>query len=385
MKITGLTTYVVDASWRNWVFVHITTDEGVTGVGEASLEGSEEMVVAALQRMKSYLVGKDPLEIEAHRRALYDGRFWRGMVLLSALGGVEMALWDIAGKAYGAPAYRLLGGPCRERVRCYTHISEATSGHSIAQRVEEAQQAIAEGWSAFKWDPLPHSARTLEPAELRFVAKQVQAVREAVGDDVELMVELHGKLDAAAAIQVAEAIAPYRPYFMEEPAPPESLDALEAVARRVRVPLATGERILTKEAYWPLLERQLVAYIQPDVIHVGGISESRKIAAMAEARLVGVAPHNPNGPVATAATLHLCASTPNFAIMETPGDDYLWSAQWRDELLLDPTPVQVRDGQLAMPKRPGLGVDLDLAALAKYPAVVRDWGVSYQSDIVVLE
>jgi galactonate dehydratase len=220
---------------------------------------------------------------------------------------------------------------------------------------------------------------------LRFVAKQVQAVREAVGDDVELMVELHGKLDPATAIQVADAIAPYRPYFMEEPAPPESLDALEAVARRVRVPLATGERILTKEAYWPLLERQLVAYIQPDVIHVGGILESKKIAALAEARYVGVAPHNPNGPVATAATLHLCTNIPNLAIMEMPYDDYLWAARWRDELLRDPAPVLVQDGYLARPERPGLGVELDLAALAKYPAVVRDWGVSYQSDVAVIE
>ena len=385
MKITGLTTYVVDADWRNWVFVQISTDEGLIGVGEASLEGYDEQIVAALQRMKAYLLGKDPLDIEAHRRALYDGRFWRGMVLLSALGGIEMALWDIAGKAFSAPVYRLLGGTCRERVRCYTHISEAVSGHSIEQRVEEAQQAVAEGWSALKWDPLPQYGRTPDSSEVRFVAKQVETVRRAVGDEVELMVEIHGRLDPATAIRVAEAIAPSRPYFMEEPVPPESLDALEAVARRSPVPLATGERILTKQAYWPLLERQLVAYIQPDVIHVGGILESKKIAAMAEARYVGVAPHNPNGPVATAATLHLCANIPNLAIMEMPCDDYLWAARWRDELLLDPTPVQVRDGHLALPERAGLGVELNVAALGKYPARVRDWGVSYQSETVLLE
>jgi galactonate dehydratase len=385
MKITGLTTYVVDADWRNWVFVKLHTDDGLTGVGEASLEGSEEQIVAALQRMKAYLIGKNPLDIEAHRRTLYAGRFWRGMVLLSALGGIEMALWDITGKVFGVPVYRLLGGPCRERVRCYTHISEATSGHSMMQRVEEAQRAVAEGWQALKWDPLPPNDLSLEPAELRFVANQLQAVREAVGDDVELMIEIHGRLDPATAIRVADAIAPFRPYFMEEPVPPESLDALEAVARRVRIPLATGERLLTKQAYWPLLERQLVAYIQPDVIHVGGILESKKIAAMAEARYIGVAPHNPNGPVGVAATLHLCANIPNFAIMEMPCDDYLWSACWRDELLADPVPVQVREGYLALPEKAGLGVELNEAALAKYPARVRDWGVSYQSDTVVIE
>ena len=391
MKISGMAIYVVGADWRNWVFVKLFTDEGLTGVGEASLEGSEEMVVAALQRIKGYLLGKNPFDIEQHWQAIYHGRFWRGMVLLSALGGVEQALWDIVGKACNVPVYNLLGGRCRDRVRCYTHVSEATSGHSLSQRAEEASRAVAEGWTALKWDPLPASPRpasdflTLQPQDLRFVVEQVRAVREAVGDDVELLVEAHGRLDPNAAVRLAHAIAPFRPFFLEEPVPPESLDALARVAGQVDIPLATGERILTRYGYWPLLERQLVDYIQPDVIHVGGLLECKKIAAMAEARYVRVAPHNPNGPVCTAASLHLAANLPNLGILEMPADDYQWSAYWRDELLVDPTPVQVRQGYLQVPTAPGLGVDLDEEAIARYPPQVRDWGVSFRAENAIID
>jgi galactonate dehydratase len=353
-------------------------------VGEASLASGQELVVAALKLTKSYLVGKDPFEIEHHWQAIYHGRAWRGLTLLSALGGVEQALWDILGKACGQPIYALLGGRCRERVRCYTHISEAASGHSIGQRVEEAQQAIAEGWTALKWDPLPPDSPTLTPAGVRSVVAQLRAVREAVGDDIELLVECHGRLDPATAIQLAREIEPFRPFFMEEPVPPESLDALDKVARQVHIPLATGERLLTIYDYWPLLERQLVAHIQPDVIHAGGLLACKKIAAMAEARHVSVAPHNPNGPVATAAVLHLAANLPNLSILEMPADDYLWAARWRDELLVDPSPVLTRQGYLELPTTPGLGVEIDEEAIARHPAKVRSWGISYQSETAVL-
>jgi len=371
VKITDMKIFVADADWRNWVFVKLFTDEGLTGVGEASLEGSDEMVVAALRYIREYLQGKSPFDIEYHWRNIYYGRFWRGMALLSAVGGVEQALWDIVGKACHTPVYNLFGGACRERVRCYTHISEAASGHSIAQRAEEAARAVAEGWTALKWDPLPAGVgpmrRTLEPSEMRDVVAQLRAVRQAVGEDVELLVELHGRLDPTTAIRLAREIEPFRPYFMEEPTPPENPDALAKVAAHTRVPLAVGERILTKEGFWPLLERQCVDFIQPDVIHVGGLLECKKIAALAEARGVSVAPHNPNGPVCVAATLHLVANLPNFAILEMPADDYRWSAYWRDEYLVDPAVVQVRDGYLELPAAPGLGVDLDERAIARRP------------------
>lgn len=367
MKITRMQVFVVDADWRNWVFVKLFTDEGLTGVGEASLEGGDEMVVAALRYIEEYLLGKSPFEIERHRQAIYYGRFWRGMALLSALGGVEQALWDIVGKACGTPVYNLLGGACRDRMRCYTHISEGYSGHSVARRAEEAAQAIAEGWTALKWDPLPAGAGpfALGAAEVRYVVEQLRAVREAVGDEVELMIELHGRLDPNSAIRLTREIEPFRPYFLEEPTPPENPDALARVAAQTRVPLAVGERVLTKEAFWPLLERQCVDFVQPDVIHVGGLLECKKIAALAETRGIGVAPHNPNGPVCVAATLHLVAGLPNFAILEMPADDYKWSAHWRDEFLVDPTPVQVRNGYLELPTSPGLGIELNEEALAR--------------------
>lgn len=374
MKIVDMQIWVVDADWRNWIFLKLYTDEGVTGVGESGLSGQEQTVVAALRAMQTYLIGQNPLHIERHWRNLYHGSFWRGTALLSALGGVEMALWDIFGKVTGQPVVNLLGGPCRERVRCYTHISEATSGHTIEARVDEAQQAVADGWTALKWDPIPANHLTLEPAEVRFVAEQVQAVRAAVGDDVEILVEAHGRLDPTTAIQVAAALEPYRPFFLEEPVPPDSLDALQKVADHVKIPLATGERIFTRYGYWPLLAQQCVDYIQPDVIHAGGLLECKKIAAMAEARYIGVAPHNPNGPIATAAALHLAANLPNFTILEMPADDYLWGARWRDEFLVDPSLVQVQAGYLDVPTAPGLGVELDEAALARHPAAMHAGG-----------
>jgi len=385
MTIKDLKIYVVDAGWRNWVFVKVFTDEGVTGVGEASVETTGETVVAVLREIKTYLLGKNPLTIEDHWRTLYHGSFWRELSWLSALGGVEQALWDIMGKVCNQPVYALLGGRCRDRVRCYTHISEATSGHSVTERAEEARRAVEEGWTALKWDPLPTNFLTLAPADLRHVAEQLRAVRAAVGEDVELLVELHGRLDPATAIRLAAEVEPFRPFFLEEPAPPDSLDALAKVADGTRVPLATGERLTTIQGYWPLLERQLVAYIQPDVIHVGGILPCKKIAALAEARYVGVAPHNPNGPVCTAATLHLALNLPNFSIQEIPADDYLWAAHWRDEFLVDPTSVQVKDGYLEAPVAPGLGIDLDEAAIARYPTRARRWGNPYQAETAVID
>jgi len=385
VKITDMKIYVVDADWRNWVFVKLLTDEGLTGVGEASQETADDRVVAVLRAMQTYLLGKDPSLIEHHWRALYHGSSWRDLTLLSALGGVEQALWDIMGKACNRPVHALLGGRCRDRVRCYTHISEATSGHTIQERADEARAAVAEGWTALKWDLLPPNFLTLTAADLRFVVAQVQAVREAVGDDIDLLIEAHGRLNPTTALQLARELAPLRPYFLEEPVPPESLDALAKVAAQCPIPLATGERLLTLHDYWPLLERQLVGYVQPDVIHVGGILACKKIATLAEARYVGVAPHNPNGPVCTAATLHLVANLPNFSIQEMPVDDYLWSASWRDEFLVDPTIVQVTGGHLNVPTAPGLGIDLDEDAIARHPVTARPWGVSFQAETAIVE
>jgi galactonate dehydratase len=385
MKITDIKFYVVDADWRNWIFLKVFTDEGLTGVGETSQDRVEAKVVAALTAIRSYLVGKSPFDIEHHWRALFHGSFWRDLSLLSALGGIEMALWDIVGKACNQPVYNLLGGRCRNRVRCYTHISEATSGHSIEERAEEARQAVAQGWTALKWDPLPANFLTLRPSEMRHVVAQIQAVREAVGDDIDLLIEIHGRLNPTTAIQLAREIAPFQPFFMEEPVPPDNVDMLAKVAAHTPIPLATGERLLTVFDYWPLLERQLVDYIQPDVIHTGGLLACKKIAALAEARYVGVAPHNPNGPVCTAATLQLVANLPNFTIQEMPADDYQWAATWRDEFLVDPSPVRVTRGYLEVPTTPGLGIDLDEAALARYPVKSHPWSIPFQAENAIAD
>lgn len=380
MKVTDLKILTVYADWRNWVFVKIFTDEGLTGVGEASLEGCDEMVVAALEKIKEYLIGKDPLQIEYHWNTLYQTRYWRGLVFLSALGGVEMALWDIYGKAVGLPVCALLGGAMRQKIRAYTHISEGTTDHTIAQKVEEAQQAVSEGWTMLKWDPLPvHPHLTMGRAAMRYVENQLAAVRGAVGEDVDLCVEVHGRLDPNTAIQLAEVIEPYRPFFMEEPTLPDSIDALERVAKKVCVPLASGERLLVMDQFWGVLEKQLVAYIQPDIIHVGGIMPMKKIATLAEARAIRLAPHNPNGPVAAAAALHVMANVPNFGVYETPYDDYLWSATWRDEIITNAEMLHHHRGYMLTPTKPGLGIDLNEEAIRKYPAQSHPWGKAHQS------
>jgi galactonate dehydratase len=380
MKITDLKVYCVDADWRNWIFVKVFTDAGVTGVGEASLEGCDAMVEAALVKLRDYFIGKDPLTIEYHWNTLFNTRYWRGLVFLSAIGGVEMALWDILGKVTAQPVHALLGGAMRSSMRAYTHISEGNAGHSVEQQVEEASQAVAEGWTMLKWDPLPVQQHlALDPAALRAVVKQVEAVRQAVGDDVDLCIELHGRLDPNGAIQLARVLEQFRPYFLEEPVPPDSLDALQRVAETTKLPLATGERLLTTFQFWPLLEKQLVSYLQPDIIHVGGITPLRKIAALADARYIRMAPHNPNGPVAAAALLHFMAHVPNFGVYETAYDDYLWSAKWRDEFITNSHILHVDHGYIKAPDLPGLGIDLNEEAIKKYPPRSSAWGISHQT------
>lgn len=373
MRITALEIFHVDADWRNWVFLRLTTDTGLTGIGEAGAEGEDYAGVAMLEQLRPSLLGADPRDIGDLVRRLRDESFWKGVVFLSALGGIEMACWDILGKSLGVPAHRLLGGPVRDRIPAYTHISEAASGHSVEERADEARAAVKEGWSAMKWDPLPAGhASTLTAPEVRHVRDQVEAVRDALGPDREILLDLHGRLDPHTAIRVAEAVAPYRPYFLEEPVPPGHVDELSQVTGSMpTVPFATGERILSREDWWPVLERSGIEFAQPDVVHVGGLGELRAIASMAETRRIRFAPHNPNGPVATAAALHVAAVAPNLAVFEMPADDYLWAAKWRDELLQDATPVRAVAGYLPLPAKPGLGIELDDAALAKH-AVRRD-------------
>jgi galactonate dehydratase len=308
------------------------------------------------------LIGQDPLQIERHVTRLYRDPFWRGgPVLMSAISGVEHCLWDIAGKAYGQPVYKLLGGACWDGIRVY-----ANGWFAGARTPEEyarcAADAVAQGYTALKWDPFGGVYDALQTAQANRAVACVRAVRQATGPDVDLLIEVHGRLATYEAIVMANRLAEFQPYFIEEPVPPENIDAMALVARQSPIPVATGERLFGRHGYRELFEKQAAAIIQPDPCHAGGILETKKIAAMAEPYYMRLAPHNPNGPVATAVCLHIAACTSNFLILETTLDQ---GAPWRDEMLT--TPLVVHNGVMPLPTAAGLGIELNVAAFVRYP------------------
>ena len=394
MKITAITTSLMRVDRQNWLFVKIATDEGITGIGEASLEGREKSVEAAVHELSRSmidqepvaaatewqaarsLVGQDPARITHHWQAMHRHGFWRGGVVLnSALSGIEQALWDIKGKALGVPVYELLGGRTRDRIRVYTHCG----GPSPEAAAERAQALVAEGFTALKFGAWPRHEKVDDRGAVRWASSLIEAVRRAVGPDVDLMVDNHGRSTPAAALEMARALAPYNLLFFEEPTPPDNLAALEKVAdAKVPIRLAAGERLFTKWEFRQILERQLVDVIQPDICHDGGILETRLIAAMAETYYVTLAPHNPNGPVATAASVQLAATTPNFLLLETVANEPHRSQVQR-------TGPVIEDGHIALPTAPGLGVELDDEVIATHPYSPIDYRGTYDASGAVMD
>ena len=359
MKIANVTAIPASSSprgqARNYVFVKIETDEGITGWGEAT--AGPLAVATMVDEFGEILIGKDPHRIEQHWQTLYHHFHVRGgVVQLSAISGIEIALWDIKGQALGVPVYELLGGKMRENIWCYGR----WDGLTPELAVENALRHTEQGLTALKGDPFDHRGLFIPIEAERVAVQKLAAVREAVGDDVELLVEVHGRLAPADAIRIGNAMEPYRPFVYEEPVPPQNLDALTRVAEAVNIPLATGERHLTKWDYTDLLSRQIVKMIQPDIVQAGGILELKKIAAMAEAHYVGFQPHNPYGPFCTIASLHVDACTPNFMIQE--GGIHPW---FQDATVGD-FPQQ-KDGYLPLPTDPGLGVAMNEDWLAANP------------------
>jgi galactonate dehydratase len=367
LRITGVDTVVVNAQLRNWVFVKVTTDEGIVGWGEASLEWKTRAVSGAVEDLAVLVVGEDPFRIEHLWQAMFRQQFFKGgIVAMSAISGIEQALHDVKAKALGVPLYELLGGRVRDRVRLYDHLGGGDSSAvyddaTPASFAERARQSARDGFTAIKILAVP-PARPLEGGLwLRQAESLMGAVRDAVGDDVDVMVDLHGRTTPAAAIQVGRVLAPFRPWFLEEPVQPGNVDALVEVARALPVPIATGERLVTRWEFVELLARRACAVVQPDVCHCGGIAELRRIAALAETAFVGVAPHNPLGPIATAVNIHLALATPNFLIQEVMRAD----VPWRDDVL--DAPLEIVDGHVLPPTRPGIGVEIDEAAAAEHP------------------
>jgi galactonate dehydratase len=321
IRIKSVATVVVGAELRNWVFVKVTTEEpGLVGWGEASLEWKTRAVVGAVEDLAPLLVGQDACRLEHLWQLMYRGQFFKGgIVTMSALSGIDQALHDIKAKALGIPLYELLGGAVRDRVRMYDHLGggakEAVYEQATVEAfAERAQQSVLDGFTALKILPVPIGRSIEGAARVREAETLMGAVRDAVGLDVDVMVDLHGRTTPAMAIAYGRSLAPYHPWFLEEPCPPENVDAMVEVARALTIPIATGERLVTRFQFRELFEKRACAIVQPDVCHCGGISELKRIAAMADTYYVSVAPHNPLGPIATAVNVHFAFSTPNFLI-----------------------------------------------------------------------
>ncbi len=321
----------------------------------------EKAVEAAVLELEDYLVGKDPRQIERHFHVIYRDSYWRtGPVLMSALSAVEMALWDISAKQLGVPVHRLLGGKCNDRVMAYANawFAGATTPEAFAA---SARAAAARGFQALKWDPFGKAYMNISTSALDGALAVVGAVRDAVGNAVELLIEGHGRFNVPAALTIARELAPFRPLLFEEPVPPDNLDALAEVRAKSPIRIAAGERLYHRCQFRELFEKRAADVIQPDVSHAGGLGECKKIAAMAEAYHLPFAPHNPSGPVANAATLQLAACTPNFYLLETMATDIPWRKDLTTESLV------FKDGCFEIPDRPGLGLELNEEAFADHP------------------
>jgi galactonate dehydratase len=364
LRISSLRTGVVGTPWRNLTFVELATDEGLTGVGEVRMLGHTDALLGYLAEAEErYVLGADPFAIEALVQRMYRGDYARaGEIAMSAIACVELACWDIVGQALRQPVHRLLGGAVRDRIPAYAN-GWYTVEREPGEFAAAARAVVDRGYRALKLDPFGPGWLELTRAErLRSIAL-VEAVREAAGPDADVLVEMHGRFTPAVAIALARDLEPFAPGWIEEPVPPENLRALAKVAERVAIPVATGERLHTRHDFRELFELQAADVIQPDITHLGGIWETRKLAATAETAYVQVAPHNVGGPVATAANLHLAACTPNFKVQEHFND---FADAWvRD--VAPGLPDVGDDGCFPVPDAPGLGVRVDWDAVAEHP------------------
>jgi galactonate dehydratase len=366
MKISRITPMVLGTAWRNLTFLKVETDEGLIGVGEARSLNHTDAVLGYLEEAgRNHVLGSDPFEVESLVNRMYRGDFGRaGEIVMTGTALVEMACWDIMGKALNQPVYRLLGGAVRERIKAY-----ANGWYTVERTPKEfhkaAKAAVARGYHALKLDPFGSGFYELERAEkIRSIAL-VEAVRDAIGPDVEILIEMHGRFNPATAIEMAHGLARYQPSWFEEPVPPENLAALQKVSQALAplgIPIATGERIHTPHDFRELLERQAADIIQVDITHYGGLLNTKKLAAWADAYYVLIAPHNVGGPVSTAAALHLAACTTNFKIQEHFND---FCEPYVKECA--PGNPEVIDGYFALPQGPGLGVTLNEDILLAHP------------------
>lgn len=368
MKITRISTLVVNARMRNWIFVKVETDQpGLCGWGEATLEWKTKGVVGAIDDLSVLLIGQDPRRVEYLWQVMHRQYFWRGGITnYTAMSGIDQALWDIKGKELGRPVCELLGGPVRDTLRFYDHLGggslegmyKTAEPELFAERMRES---VENGFTAVKAMPIPVSEPIESAATLKHAARCVEAMRLAGGDGVDIMLDLHARTTPAAAIQFGRLLVDYNLYWYEEPCWPEHVDGLVEVARALPFPIATGERLVGRWEFRELLEKRACAIIQPDVSHCGGISEARRIAALAETYQVTVACHNPQGPVSTASSTHIGFGVPNYLIQEVVRKD----VPWRADVVTESLPIE--GGLCRVPVKPGLGVEINETEATKHP------------------
>lgn len=365
VKVATIETFLCNAGLRNYLFLRLRTDTGLTGIGEASLEWQEDTVRTLIHEFleERYIIGANPYDIEDLVNRMVRDQYQGGSTIMTAISAVEIALWDIVGKACGQPVYNLLGGRCHERLRAYAN-GWYGGARTPEQYAGAAAQCVRRGYNALKFDPFGIAWKVLGSRELKHATALVEAVRRSVGEEVDLMIEGHGRFGVETALEVAHALEPYRPAWFEEPVAPESIELLAAVRSRTSIRIAAGERLYTMADFFRLISQRAAAVVQMDVAHCGGILTSKKIAATAAAQDLVIAPHCSIGPVALAAALHVDAGTPNFLVQE---DFSAFDVPWRHDLVRGWNPA--RSGWFELPCSPGLGVELNEEVIAAHPYV----------------
>ena len=373
MKIERIETLVCYARMRNWVFVKVITDQpGLYGWGEATLEWHTRGVAGTIEDLSQLLIGEDPRRVEYLWQMMWRQHFWHGsgVTRSTAIAGIDLALWDILGKVHGVPCHQLWDGPVRDYIRLYCHLGGGnmesfyqTSTDNAAQFADLAQEAVADGFSAFKSMAVPPTMPIEGLKPIKAAEDCVAAMRDAVGDDVDIMVDCHARPSPAMGLQFAKALDPYGLYFFEEPCWPESMDSLATINAAVTTPIATGERLTHLAAFRDLFEKRGCEICQLDLTHCGGFTEARRIAALADAYRISLAPHNPQGPVSTAASLEFGFSQPSYIICESVHDDVPWRQDVVEEgFVIDPKTRTVKPNQ-----KPGLGISINEAEVKKHP------------------
>lgn len=377
MKITDME--IIPAS--KYLFIKVKTDEGITGIGEVGSWGFIDGTIGVLEKFKQYLLGKDPFKIEHHWQYMYRSMYFRGSIIMSAISAIDIALWDIKGKALGVPVYELLGGKCRDKVRSYAPVFEFTKETMAEGCLKLKEKGFTAARLMITGDMRKRNTEIIDDIYCNKVEEyidRVRACREAVGNEFDLCLEVHRSLNVAEAIAFGRGVEEYRPFFLEDPIAPDNVEAMSKVASMVGIPIATGERAISIQEMEIIMHNKAAQYVRPDVCALGGISAAKKVAAIAEANYVGIVPHNPLGPVSTAACLQIDASISNFTIQEFPS---FYASGNEAEMLKNP--IEYENGYIIVPNSPGIGIELIDDITEKFPPQQRTINaqISYDGSV----